>query len=75
MTQRIDSENELITCDVNGRLLMWDCDYREPVQVGRVRALKCATNQFTGIGRTGLYRRAASEEACGAFHFRAAPCL
>eukprot|EP00904_Undaria_pinnatifida_P004386 jgi/Undpi1/13949/HiC_scaffold_9.g03600.m1 len=32
MTQRIDSENELITCDVNGRLLMWDCDYREPVQ-------------------------------------------
>lgn len=34
MTQRIDSENELITCDVNGRLLTWDCDYREPVQVG-----------------------------------------
>ncbi|CAM9343933.1 unnamed protein product [Laminaria digitata] len=33
MTQRIDSENELITCDVNGRLLTWDCDYREPVQV------------------------------------------
>lgn len=33
MTQRLDSENELITCDVNGRLLMWDCDYRDPVQV------------------------------------------
>ncbi|CAM9617784.1 unnamed protein product, partial [Discosporangium mesarthrocarpum] len=33
MTQRLDSENELITCDVNGRLLSWDCDYREPVQV------------------------------------------
>ena len=35
MTQRIDSEKELITCDVNGRLLTWDCDYREPVQVRR----------------------------------------
>lgn len=34
VTQRMDSENELITCDANGRLLMWDCDYRDPVQVG-----------------------------------------
>lgn len=34
MAQRLDSENELITCDANGRLLMWDCDYRDPVQVG-----------------------------------------
>ncbi|CAM9464894.1 unnamed protein product [Scytosiphon promiscuus] len=33
MTQRKDSENELITCDLHGRLLTWDCDYRDPVQV------------------------------------------
>lgn len=33
MTQRMDSENELITCDVHGRILTWDCDYRDPVQV------------------------------------------
>ena len=31
MTQRIDSEQELITCDTQGRLLHWDIDYREPV--------------------------------------------
>ncbi|CAM9173677.1 unnamed protein product [Ectocarpus sp. 12 AP-2014] len=32
MTQRMDSENELITCDIHGRLLTWDCDYPAPVQ-------------------------------------------
>jgi WD40 repeat protein len=31
MTQRLDSEQELITCDSQGRLLYWDVDYREPV--------------------------------------------
>lgn len=33
----MDSENELITCDVHGRLLTWDCDYRDPVQVPIVK--------------------------------------
>lgn len=31
MTQRKDSENELITCDMQGRLLTWDIDMRDPV--------------------------------------------
>ena len=31
MTQRKDSERELITCDTQGRLLHWDIDYRDPV--------------------------------------------
>jgi WD40 repeat protein len=31
MTQRKDSERELITCDTHGRLLHWDCDVRDPV--------------------------------------------
>ena len=31
MTQRRDSENELITCDNQGRLLHWDIDVRDPV--------------------------------------------
>ena len=31
MTQRKDSENELITSDNTGRLLHWDQDYRDPV--------------------------------------------
>ena len=33
MTQRLDSEQELITCDNMGRLLHWDCDIRDPVAV------------------------------------------
>ncbi|CAN0540669.1 unnamed protein product, partial [Ectocarpus sp. 12 AP-2014] len=36
MTQRMDSENELITCDIHGRLLTWDCDYPAPVQVRKI---------------------------------------
>ena len=31
MAQRRDSENELITCDNQGRLLHWDIDIRDPV--------------------------------------------
>lgn len=33
MTQRKDSEHELITCDTQGRLLHWDVDIRDPVLV------------------------------------------
>lgn len=33
MTQRKDSELELITCDTLGRLLYWDIDIRDPVMV------------------------------------------
>lgn len=31
MTQRLDSEQELVTCDTLGRLLYWDIDIRDPV--------------------------------------------
>jgi len=31
MTQRLDSETELMTCDNQGRLLYWDVDQRDPV--------------------------------------------
>ena len=31
MTQRRDSENELVTCDSQGQLLHWDIDARDPV--------------------------------------------
>lgn len=31
MTQRVQREYELITCDSMGRLLYWDIDYRDPV--------------------------------------------
>lgn len=38
MTQRVDSEQELITADASGRLLHWDIDYRDPVLAMQVRA-------------------------------------
>jgi WD40 repeat protein len=51
MTQRLDSEQELITCDSNGRLLFWDCDVPEPVQAlqspSRMQ-MKCAEVSPTG---------------------------
>ena len=31
LAQRKDSEQELITCDANGRILFWDCDVQEPI--------------------------------------------
>ena len=31
LTQRLDSERELVTGDSGGKLLFWDCDVREPV--------------------------------------------
>lgn len=33
MTQRYDSENEVVTCDSQGRIITWDIDIRDPVQV------------------------------------------
>ena len=33
IAQRKDSELELISCDTAGRLMHWDCDAREPVQM------------------------------------------
>jgi len=33
MSQRLDSEQELISVDGNGRMLFWDCDFPEPVQM------------------------------------------
>jgi WD40 repeat protein len=51
MTQRIDSEQELVTCDFNGRLLFWDCDEAEPVQAlqspNRMR-MRCVAVSPTG---------------------------
>jgi len=31
VSQRPDSEQELVTCDSRGRILVWDCDIRDPV--------------------------------------------
>jgi len=33
LTQRVDGEEDLITCDAHGQLLFWDKDYRQPVMV------------------------------------------
>jgi WD40 repeat protein len=48
MTQRKDSEHELITSDVLGRLMHWDIDYREAVLViqdpTRTATRKCSVS-------------------------------
>ena len=31
LSQRLDSEKELVTADANGRVLFWDCDAADPV--------------------------------------------
>jgi hypothetical protein len=44
MTQRLDSENELVTSTTDGLLLFWDCDEVDPVQaidVGSHQKLGC----------------------------------
>ena len=42
MAQRKDSEHEIITSCSDGRIVFWDCDYAEPVEV-RARATRaCA---------------------------------
>lgn len=33
MTQRFDSECEVVTCDTGGRLITWDIDIRDPVMI------------------------------------------
>jgi WD40 repeat protein len=51
MTQRKDSEKELITCDNQGRLLHWDIDVRDPVvavQDPSKGALKCVAISPSG---------------------------
>ncbi len=51
MTQRRDSEKELITCDNQGRLLHWDIDVRDPVvavQDPTKGALKCVSISPSG---------------------------
>ena len=52
MTQRSDSERELITCDTQGRLLHGDIDYRDPVLVvqdaGQNPSLKVCAVSPTG---------------------------
>ncbi|POM59031.1 Quinonprotein alcohol dehydrogenase-like superfamily domain containing hypothetical protein [Phytophthora palmivora] len=32
ITQRVDSETEIVTAGADGRLLFWDCDEQDPVQ-------------------------------------------
>ncbi len=32
MSQRLDSETEVVTCGSDGKILYWDCDVAEPVQ-------------------------------------------
>ena len=53
LTQRLDSEQELVTCDMNGRLLFWDCDVPDPVQV--LQSPQRMTMRCVSVSPTGRY--------------------
>merc|ERR1711968_282897 len=50
LTQRIDSEQELVTCDASGRVLFWDCDVPEPILSANIdgRAVTCVAVSPSG---------------------------
>ncbi len=51
-TQRLDSEQEIITADGNGRMLFWDCDYADPVHMLQDPArTRCNTIEISPSGR------------------------
>ena len=58
MSQRLDSENELVTSTTDGLLLFWDCDEVDPVQaidVGSHQKLSCV--RISPSGRYSARRR------------------
>ncbi|KAF4669513.1 hypothetical protein FOL47_002471 [Perkinsus chesapeaki] len=67
MTQRLDSENELVTCHQDGRLMFWDIDYADPVASLHARVfgsyppqpprLQCVT-----ISKDGRYIASGAED-------------
>jgi WD40 repeat protein len=60
MSQRLDSEQELITCDAYGRLLFWDCDVRDAVQALE-GASRSALHTVT-VSPSGRYMAFAGED-------------
>ncbi len=65
MTQRLDSENELVTSTSDGLVIFWDCDEVNPVQaidVGSHQKLSCV--RISPSGRCGA---AAVPHACPPF--------
>ncbi|KAF4669277.1 hypothetical protein FOZ61_004567 [Perkinsus olseni] len=67
MTQRLDSENELITCHMDGRLMFWDIDYADPVaglQASSPHALQRALSRLRCVTMSpdGRYVAAGAED-------------
>uniref|UniRef100_A0A7S2UWQ1 Anaphase-promoting complex subunit 4 WD40 domain-containing protein n=1 Tax=Fibrocapsa japonica TaxID=94617 RepID=A0A7S2UWQ1_9STRA len=57
LSQRVDSEQELVTCDAAGRIFFWDCDVQGPTQAlqdpsrDRIRAVSVSpSGHFMAIG-------------------------
>mmetsp|Transcript_31645 Transcript_31645/g.97815 ORF Transcript_31645/g.97815 Transcript_31645/m.97815 type:complete len:700 (+) Transcript_31645:71-2170(+) len=66
LTQRIDSEQELVTCDASGRVLFWDCDVAEPILVMNVegQSITCIA-----ISPSGKYFALCRDEMLTIFQF------
>jgi WD40 repeat protein len=53
MTQRLDNEQEVITCDTIGRLMFWDVDYRDAVLSMQDPSRSCI--RCCAVSPTGKY--------------------
>ena len=60
MTQRKDNENELITCDNQGRLLHWDIDFRDPVLA--IKDPSTASLECCAVSPSGKYLAFSGED-------------
>jgi hypothetical protein len=60
LSQRIDSEQELVTGDAKGRLMYWDIDARDPVCV--VQDPACAPIRSCEVSRTGRFLAFAGDD-------------
>lgn len=65
MSQRLDSEQELVTCDHQGRLLFWDCDVADPVQV--IQSPQRMRMQCVSVSPTGSFLAVCGESTVNIF--------
>ena len=62
LSQRPDGEQELVTCDSGGKILMWDCDVRDPVQ--SLQDPSRTNIQCCSISPSGKFFAFAGEDFC-----------
>ena len=68
LSQRSDSENELVTADANGHILFWDSDTADPVGGFQLQdCIKTQRNHALQVSPSGRYLAVANDEAVAVF--------